>query len=290
MTEIRQRWTGERAGAVRYADLRHPALPPVTVTDAGGEIWLRQAFAELPVAQPVHPADQLRAVGEAALALAALHDADLALGRISPTAIRDAGEHLLLVGLAHPAGESDRAADVRGLAEAVRGWGASDDERIAAVLTLAAEGADARSVGREALALASGSAPGSLPRPPSAVAPPATPRAAPHDADSASEWDRRRRRTRNRFIVIAVAVITVGGIAIGLLDRHGTVTVPNLVGRPEQAAVNEVRQAGLLSSTHSTAAPGSATPGTVIAQSPAAGTGVRPGGTVVLTVQASRSG
>jgi len=311
-------WPGDRALAERYAALRHPALAGVEIVDlpdpptgsvaagapgAIGAIGLRPR----PVPAAADPPDELdlpdalRAVGEVALGLQALHDLGLAHGAVRSESTRSIGDRWLLDGVARPGSAYDRRADVTALGDllaelAARSASSQDDPRVAAIRAEAADpGSTAADVGRTALALAARGKP-----PASRAAEPAgRPDAAPErTAGTASpagpetrseELDARRRRTRNRMVLVAALVVLAGAALLKLLDTHGIVKVPDERGRTQPAATADLRRAGLVPAISPTAAP-AASSGTVVGQSPPAGEQVRPGRTVTLRVATAPGG
>jgi beta-lactam-binding protein with PASTA domain len=86
---------------------------------------------------------------------------------------------------------------------------------------------------------------------------------------------------------VGAFVVVGGALALRQVGGHGTVTVPDEHGRTRDAAVAAVTAAGLLPQVTTAASADGAPAGTVIAQVPAPGTGVRPGRTVVLTLAPS---
>lgn len=288
MTESRP-WPYDRATAERYAALRHPALPSLRLVDtAEGPTLLAD-----PPSQPVSPADDreaLQAVGEVALGLAALHELPLVHGGVTPDAVRDAGGHVVLAGFARPGSDGERHADVACLAGLMTAW--RNDRPLtpaAADLTArAAAGEPAAAVARRALALAAaGSTAGRSVAVTSSAVTSSSLAAATASPVGAAEREQERRRLRNRLVIAGVLVVAAGAAILALLDRTGTVTVPNEVGRPLSLAVADLHRAGLAEVTTTARGGGPVGPAElprVLAQNPAAGTAVRPGRVIDLTV------
>lgn len=285
-------WSGELGLAERYAALRHPAVVPVrarTLPDGAVTVTAVTGIEGRPVTGSLPVADALRATGEIALGLQALHDLDLAHGALGPEQLRRTAERWVLEGVAHPGDSADRQADVVALANLLTALVAPperDDPRVRTVATAAARAqARADDVGRTALALAAGNtvSPDVLPVAPARPTPEAAP--APGDAEAQA----RQRTTRNRMLLVGVLVVLVGAFALRLLDTKGIVRVPRETGRVEPAAAADLRRDGLVPREVRTVTP-AATPGTVVGQSPAPGVRVRPGRTVVLRVATAGGG
>ena len=93
---------------------------------------------------------------------------------------------------------------------------------------------------------------------------------------------RRRRLLIWTLIGVLAAAIAVAALLL-LLPSNGSVTVPSVVGQGEQTASATIRRAGLV--PVSTQASSSSVPsGSVVSQSPAAGTLIEKGGRVTLVV------
>lgn len=281
----RVRWEGDRSLADRYAALRHPALQAVAVEsdDAdGGAVWLRalpRAGRPAAAGERQPAPDVMQAAGEIALGLAALHAAGLAHGPIDRDEIRRADDHSWLAGLAHPAAGGEAGTDLLELTRAVdRLLPASPPDAVTDLLRRGGQAGNSPDAlaawGRSALALAAGLRRGN----PVVAAPPTHPAADPTPSDETDEATASaRRRTRNRMLLVVVLVVIAGALLLRHLDAHGIIRVPNEVGRPASTAVTALTRLGLKPVVR----PSGAT-GKVLAQSPGAGSQVRPGHTVTL--------
>lgn len=289
-------WPGDRELAERYAALRHPALVPVDVVSLAGDACGAVRVVRRPTAgRAGSPArldvpEALRAVGEVALGVQALHDLGLVHGEVRAANLLRTGERWLLDGVAHPGGAADQGADilaVRRLLDELVTPAAAGDSRVAAVAHAASQpAATAGDVGRTALAGAAGAVTGPTATPPAADSPPEAARAEPTPSP---DLDAQRRRTRNRMLLIAALVVIVGAALLKLIDTSGTVTVPKEIGRARPAAAADLRRAGLVPSVSPTPV-ATARPGTVVGQKPAPGEKVRPGRTVSLRVAVAPTG
>lgn len=102
----------------------------------------------------------------------------------------------------------------------------------------------------------------------------------------AAPGDDKKRKRRRWLVPLVIGLVTLAGV-LGLLAANGafeggSVTVPQVVQQRDEVAQQMLTSAGLTPERQ--AAENSAPAGTVVAQNPAPGTGVRAGTTVVYTV------
>jgi beta-lactam-binding protein with PASTA domain len=93
------------------------------------------------------------------------------------------------------------------------------------------------------------------------------------------------RNARRLVLGLALAIVAVGVVAAAVALLGG-VSVPNVVGKTQAAAVKALEDAGLKVGKVTQADDPEAAPGTVLLQDPAAGTDVDDGAAVALTVSA----
>ncbi|HWB65530.1 MAG TPA: PASTA domain-containing protein [Mycobacteriales bacterium] len=290
------------ARASALATVSHPGVP--RVLDHGetdDECYLAATFVtgtpifEAPA--PLDPATVLDAVGQAALALQAVHEAGVAHGPFDDDDLLVAADGgVSVVGFA-PLAATDPPADLASLgALARRHLGDDAPESVRAFLDTMADPAGpartAREVGREALALAAAQAP-AAPTAPEAPPTPAPPRGG--GSPTLPQYDdAARRRVRNRLLLIGLVVV-VGGLLLLMLvgGSGGKVNVPDVRGLSYHDAVTTLAQKGLRATEQFSGAPQPANAfdpdAVVLRQSPKAGVQVKAGTQLVLTVSAGTS-
>jgi hypothetical protein len=298
--------------ADRLVALSHPGLVKVYEHGASDDsCWLAMALAEgeplagrLAADPPMSPAAALDVIGQAGLALGAAHAGGVAHGGLDASNLLVAGSVVRVVGFSFAATGTPEA-DVRALGEVARQAltgstapaGTAGGERAALPSDVAdfldwTTGAGrarpaggATEVGRTALALSAALAG----RHSTTVVPSPTKPAGAVDPAGQVETpyeEMQRKRVRNRLIALAAIVVIGGAILLRFIGQGGgEVTVPDVVGVPLDQAQITLTSAGLRD-TQSVAAGGTDSGGTVAAESPAAGTRVKAGTTITLTLGA----
>lgn len=290
-------------GAQRLAALSDPGIASVLEHDAADSpVWI--AFANVPgqtldglvEAGSLTPDRALRAVGQAALALKAAHDVGLVHGALtSRHVIQRPDGSVALIGfdLTTTASIATDLVDLRSLAHELlpAADGDAETERFLRWLDGDKQPAptDPGDIGRTALALAvslrGGTATPVVPTPsePSGeqVAAGREPRRPWYD-------EAERKRVRNGLIALASVVVIAGAALLWLIDRGGgpnTTTVPSVIGLTLNDAQNQLTEQLLVVNENVTDPKGQ-----VVAESPVAGTRVKVGTTVNLTVAPSAGG
>lgn len=297
--------------ADRLVALSHPGLAKVHEHgETADSCWLAMACADgdtladrLATDPPMTASEVLDLIGQAALALGASHASGVAHGAVEPSNLLVAGGVVRVVGYSF-ASTATAEADVRALGELARdaldrstpdadGGGTNAlSSDIADFLSWTAGTdrarpvAEATEVGRTALALSGGLAgrhttsvvPGQT-GPDGEAKKPQQPVETPYE-------EMQRKRVRNRLIALGAIVVIGGAILLRFVGQGGgDVTVPDVVGLPLDQAQITLTSAGLRD-TQSVVAGGTDSGGTVAAESPAAGTRVKAGTTVTLTLAA----
>jgi serine/threonine protein kinase len=286
----------DRAG--QLVALSHPGIASTyDYGDSHDDAWLATelvrdavALAELP---PTSVAGALDLVGRTAIALDASHKAGVAHGAM-------AAEHVLvrpdgtvaLTGFAmsQRATVADDLDALRALAldllraPAQAGEPLGDAAGFVAALAGAAgrtPPADAGDLGRTALELAAAKAGG-----PPVDVPAAAQQPERSDAEvaAASRMNAERTRVRNKLMALGAIVVVFGAALLWFIGRGGSDgTVPNVVDLPVPQAQSELIQDGFRGVA-------SDSTGTVSSQSPQAGSQLKRGSTVTLTVSGGGGG
>jgi hypothetical protein len=289
--------------ARRLAALSDPGIASVLDHDAEEPpVWLVLANVPgttLDVAAEesgLPAATALRVIGQVALALKTAHDAGVSHGAVSArhVMLRPDGAATLigfdLVAAARPSGD---LAALRSLAAellttaAAAGPGGSETARFLSWLEGAKQPAptDLGDIGRTALAVAmtAGTAEGEV----TATVGPASGSVPAEEVapQSRRPWydEAERKRVRNGLIALGTIVVVAGAVLLWVVDRNGGpthVNVPSVVGLTLSDAQNELTQ-DVLRVTENVTDP----KGIVTAQSPPAGTEVKVGTLVILTIR-----
>jgi hypothetical protein len=224
----------------------------------------------------------LDVVGQVGFALQALHDQGRAHGHVGPESIAVHDDGAVTLESAAPAPiatPADMAADLAALGRVAHDALSSDgDPAVRAFLEQLADpprgsSTDPGDVARTALALAAGPMPTATRS--------ATPR--PQAAVSDRAVDGQQRRVRNRFIAIGVGVVLVGLVLLKAFGGGGQ-AVPDVRGDSYAAAVSSLHAHGFVARERTVPTRAGQRVGTVIAESPAAGSRPRAGSTITVTV------
>jgi serine/threonine protein kinase len=293
-----------RHDARRLAALSHPGIAKIyEVDESDDEAWLAMAFIggttlaqRLTAAEPLPAATALDVIGQTGFALQAAHDVGIAHGAVSPAAVMvrsDGVTSLIGFAVGNPATRADDLRALGALARECLGATAVSTDDAAPDVEEFVDWVsnpdrpnpphDAAEIGRTALALAATLARGSQTSPvppapsPKPVAPPAS--VTEHDEGA-------RMQVRNRLIVLGTIVVVGGGALLRFVgEGGGDVTVPPVIGLSLSQAKLQLTGAGLRSE------PNQSLPGTtVVSELPAAGTHVKAGSTVVLTMSRGGAG
>jgi len=287
--------------AQQLAALSDPGIASVLEHDADeSPVWI--AVASVPGDRldtvldtgPLPAEQALRVIGQTALALKAAHDVGLVHGAVSTRhLIRRPDGSVALIGfdLTATTTAADDIADLRALVHELLPAVEPDTEtsRFLGWLDGGRQPApeDPGDIGRTALALAV-SLRGGAPAP--VVPAPAPPSDGETARDPRRPWydEAERRRVRNGLIALATIVVVAGAALLWLIDRGGgpnEVTVPGVLGLTLNEAETQLTEKFLV--VHENLLDPQ---GKVTAESPAAGTRVKVGTTVTLTIAASAGG
>jgi tRNA A-37 threonylcarbamoyl transferase component Bud32 len=294
--------------ARQLAALSEPGIASVLEHDADeSPVWI--AFANIPGTTldtamstgPLSAEQALRIIGQTALALKAAHDVGLAHGDLTTRHLMvrpDGSVALIGFDLSTASGAAHDLVDLRALAHELLDSGAGDAETIRFLGWLdggrAAAPTDPGDIGRTALALAVALRGGATA---SASATPLVPGAAtpaaegePSGPDPKRPWydENERRRVRNGLIALGTIVVIAGAALLFLINRGGgpnMTTVPSVIGLTLTEAQTQLTDRLLLADPNITDAQGRVT-----AESPGAGTRVKVGTTIALTIAPSAGG
>jgi tRNA A-37 threonylcarbamoyl transferase component Bud32 len=289
-----------RHDAQRLVALSHPGIAKVYEHgEAKDETWLAMAYVDgrplserLGAEQRLDDADALDIIGQAALAVKAAHDAGIAHGalRAANLLVRPGGV-VAVVGFAVGT-QPSQAEDLHALgdiATACLGGAAPGSPEVADFLDWLTNPdrhkppTDAAEIGRTALALAASLGGHHA----TAVVPRATAPSAMDDSpgDEPRYDEAERKRVRNRLIILGAIVVIGGGVLLRFVgEGGGDVTVPNVVGLPLGQAQITLTTDGLQDRQTVVSGGGIGSGGTVFAESPAAGSRVKAGSKVTLTI------
>jgi tRNA A-37 threonylcarbamoyl transferase component Bud32 len=297
-TQWRQRFDRQ---ATRLRALSDPGIASVLDHDAAeAPVWI--AFANITgegldhavAAGSLTGEQALRTIGQIALAVKAVHDVGLTHGALSARHVMlRPGGSVALIGfdLTTAATATDDIAALRRLAGALLDDNATTVAEADRFLRWLAGGKDPAptdpgDIGRTALALAvaaRGDVPASSRAERSEPAAPAA-RGAPRPWYDEAE----RKRVRNGLIALGTIVVVAGAALLWLVDRGGGpthVSVPSVIGLTLTDAQNQLTGDVLRVNENITDPTG-----VVTAQSPTAGTDVKVGTTVTLTISESAGG
>lgn len=294
-------------GAQRLEALTHPGI--ATVLSHGArepDPWLVSASVDgdrvdqiLEEDGELSCDDALAVVGQTAMAVKAAHDAGIAHGAIAAShiVVRQDGSSAL-IGFEVPTDRrtADDLTALAGLARELVPVANATEGEVAGFLRWieGATATDAGEIGRTALALAA-SVRGAHST--SVVAEPSATETTDEDDDEADPqgrnraWydDAERKRVRNGLIAIGATVVIAGAALLWLVERGGNnptqVTVPSVVNLPLTDAQNQLIQDALRANEDSAVVPAN---GYVVKQFPPAGSRVKVGTVVILTVSGSR--
>jgi tRNA A-37 threonylcarbamoyl transferase component Bud32 len=289
--------------ARQLAALSEPGIASVLEHDAeDSPVWI--AFANVPgttleatiSATELDPEHALRIVGQAALALKAAHDVGLTHGDLTARHLMlrpDGSVALIGFDLSTAAGPAHDLADLRILAHELlpRTEANSETGRFLGWLDGGKQPAptDPGDIGRTALALAVALRGGPV-TPVIPAAATSAPEGEPTAEQARRPWydEDERRRVRNGLIALATIVVIAGAALLILINRGGgpnITTVPSVVGLTLTDAQTQLTEQLLVVNENLTDPQGRVT-----AESPAAGTRVKVGTTVTLTVTPSAGG
>jgi hypothetical protein len=286
-----------RQDAKHLVGLSHPGIAKVYEHgESNDETWLAMALIDgEPLSQrltssPLGAAEGLDVVGQTALAIKAAHDVGLAHGALTArNLLIRANGVVSVIGFA-VGSKATPAGDLRALGNLAQdciGSGRSSPEVSDFIDWLTnperrKPPTDAAEIGRTALALAASLAgKHGTSVVPSAKAPSAmddTPGAAPRYDEA------ERKMVRNRLITLGAIVVIGGGVLLRFVgEGGGDVTVPDVVGLPLDQAQITLTTDGLRDTQNVVTGP-TDSGGTVAAESPIAGSRVKAGSTVTLTI------
>jgi hypothetical protein len=257
--------------------------------DSDDDAWLATALVRDAVPLPELPmpdlAGALDIVGQTAMALDASHHAGVAHGAVTADHVLvrpDGAVSLTGFAMSAAASTTEDLVALRTLAVDLIRAPAQAGESVAGVAGFVAELAgaggrqaptDAGDLGRTALTLAAaltGTATG-VPQVEQAAPP-------PEDEAESPINDAERTRVRNKLIALGVIVVVFGAALLWIIGRGGSDgTVPDVVDLPVPQAQSDLIQQGFRGDA-------SQPTGTVTAESPPAGTQLKRGSTVTLTV------